>query len=149
MFRNADVCPHLAPAESCRADEERADDSAWSRLQDVRQVHVTWDAHDLYLGVDATLCYLKDEQPCVLHESDFAQDSPYNTRANPGLPPTPIANVSRKSLEAALHPAAGSDFYYVLDPDVDPSGHRHLFTASASEFEAAKARCQAAGLGCD
>ena len=55
VFRNADVCPHLAPAESCRADEERADDSAWSRLQDVRQVHVTWDAHDLYLGVDATL----------------------------------------------------------------------------------------------
>jgi UPF0755 protein len=101
------------------------------------------------LGVDATLCYLKDEQPCVLRQSDLAQDTPYNTRLNTGLPPTPISNVSRASLEAALHPAAGNAIYYVLDPNVDPGGQRHLFTASASEFEAAKARCKAAGLGCD
>jgi UPF0755 protein len=101
------------------------------------------------LGVDATLCYLKDEQPCVLRQSDLASDSPYNTRVNKGLPPTPISNVSRASLDAALHPAPGNAIYYVLDPNVDPSGQRHLFTASASEFEAAKARCKAAGLGCD
>jgi peptidoglycan lytic transglycosylase G len=99
------------------------------------------------LGVDATLCYLKDERPCVLHESDLASTSPYNTRKNTGLPPTPIANVSRASLEAALNPDPGDELYYVLDPDLPP-GH-HLFTASAAEFEAAKGRCKAAGLGCD
>jgi len=51
-------------------------------------------------------------------------------------------------IEAALHPADGDWIYYVLDPNVDPTGTRHLFTASANEFAAAKARCAAAGLGC-
>jgi UPF0755 protein len=104
-------------------------------------------AQGIPLGVDATLCYLKDERPCVLHESDLAQNSPYNTRTNPGLPPTPIANVSRASLEAALNPDSGDELYYVLDPTL-PAGH-HFFTASAAEFEAAKQRCHDAGLGCD
>jgi UPF0755 protein len=99
------------------------------------------------LGVDASLCYLKDEKPCVLRQSDLAAASPYNTRKNVGLPPTPISNVSQKSLEAALSPAAGDWIYYVLDPNL-PAGE-HLFTSSASEFAAAKARCKAAGLGCD
>ena len=107
-------------------------------------------AQGVPLGVDATLCYLKDERPCVLHQSDLSSDSPYNTRRNAGLPPTPIAAVSLKSLEAALHPDDGdarNALYYVLDPNL-PAG-QHFFTASASEFEAAKARCKAAGLGCD
>ena len=104
-------------------------------------------ARGIPLGVDATLCYLKDERPCVLHQSDLTSDSPYNTRRNSGLPPTPIASVSRKALEAALHPDDSDALYYVLDPDLPPG--QHFFTASASEFEAAKARCKAAGLGCD
>ena len=104
-------------------------------------------ARGIPLGVDATLCYLKDERPCVLRQSDLASDSPYNTRRVAGLPPTPIASVSRKALEAALHPEESDALYYVLDPNL-PTG-QHFFTASASEFEAAKARCKAAGLGCD
>jgi UPF0755 protein len=99
------------------------------------------------LGVDATLCYLHEERPCVLHQSDLTRDDPYNSRKNPGLPPTPISSVSRKALEAALHPDSGDEIYYVLDPNLPPG--QHFFTASASEFEAAKARCKAAGLGCD
>jgi UPF0755 protein len=99
------------------------------------------------LGVDATLCYLHEERPCVLHQSDLARADPYNSRLNTGLPPTPIASVSRKALEAALHPSGGDAIFYVLDPNL-PAG-QHFFTASASEFAAAKARCKAAGLGCD
>jgi UPF0755 protein len=99
------------------------------------------------LGVDATLCYLHEERPCVLHQSDLARDDPYNSRKNVGLPPTPIASVSRKAIEAALHPDGSNALFYVLDPNL-PAG-QHFFTASASEFEAAKARCKAAGLGCD
>lgn len=99
------------------------------------------------LGVDATLCYLKDESPCVLHQSDLQKDDPYNTRLNTGLPPTPISSPGRASLQAALHPEATDAIYYVLDPNLPPG--QHFFTASASEFEAAKARCRAANLGCD
>jgi UPF0755 protein len=99
------------------------------------------------LGVDATLCYLHEERPCVLHQSDLTRADPYNSRKNVGLPPTPISSVSRKALDAALHPDTGDELYYVLDPNL-PAG-QHFFTASASEFEAAKARCKAAGLGCD
>ncbi|MEY2446587.1 MAG: hypothetical protein QOH79_63, partial [Acidimicrobiaceae bacterium] len=78
---------------------------------------------------------------------DLARDDPYNSRKNVGLPPTPIASVSRKAIEAALHPVGSNALFYVLDPNL-PAG-QHFFTASASEFEAAKARCKAAGLGCD
>jgi UPF0755 protein len=100
------------------------------------------------LGVDATLCYLKEERPCVLRQSELAEPGPYNTRLVRGLPPTPIASPGRASLEAALNPAEGDWIFYVLDPDLDPKGTRHLFTNSAAEFEQAKARCKAANLGC-
>ncbi|OWY61343.1 hypothetical protein B7486_64280 [cyanobacterium TDX16] len=59
-----------------------------------------------------------------------------------GLPPTPIGIPGRASIEAALNPAEGDWFYYVLQ---DQEGH-HFFTASAAEFEEAKARCQDLGL---
>ncbi len=76
----------------------------------------------------------------MLHQSDLTRDDPYNSRKNVGLPPTPIAAVSRASLDAALHPDSGDEFFYVLDPNLPPG--QHFFTASASEFEAAKARCK-------
>jgi len=99
------------------------------------------------LGVDATLCYLHDEIPCVLHQSDLDKNDPYNTRKNLGLPPTPISSPGKASLEAALHPDQTNAIFYVLDPNLPPG--EHFFTADAREFEAAKARCRAAGLGCD
>jgi len=99
------------------------------------------------LGVDATLCYLHDEIPCVLHQSDLDKNDPYNTRKNVGLPPTPISSPGKASLEAALHPDQTNAIFYVLDPNLPPG--QHFFTADAREFEAAKARCRAAGLGCD
>lgn len=100
------------------------------------------------LGVDATLCYLKDERPCVLRQSDLATPGPYNSRLTVGLPPTPIASPGKASLEAALSPAAGDWIYYVVDPQLDPNGTRHRFTSSVAEFDAARARCRAANLGC-
>ncbi len=104
-------------------------------------------AQNMPLGVDATLCYLKDERPCVLHQSDLTSNSPYNTRTKTGLPPTPIANVSKASLDAALNPDTGDELYYVLDPNLPPG--QHFFTDNAAAFQAAKQRCHDAGLGCD
>ncbi len=92
------------------------------------------------LGIDATSRYLADIEG---GEPNYESDSPYNTRKQPGLPPTPIASAGEYALDAALHPADGPWLYYVLtDPGV------HTFTESYQEFLAGKQECEAKDLGC-
>ncbi|MDE2154626.1 MAG: endolytic transglycosylase MltG [Xanthomonadaceae bacterium] len=52
-----------------------------------------------------------------IHKSDLATDTPYNTYTRPGLPPTPIALPGKPALLAALHPAAGTELYFVARGD--------------------------------
>jgi UPF0755 protein len=89
------------------------------------------------LGIDATLQYVDPDPSNGLTDSDLHIDSPYNTRDNPGLPPTPIASPGRASLLAALNPAPVDDLYYVLCGE---DGH-HEFTSSYDEFLQLKSRC--------
>ena len=98
---------------------------------------------DYYLGVDAAILYGLGRSGGRLSQADLAKPTPYNNRLVKGLPPTPIANPGLASIRGALEPAAGPWLYYVLH--ADGSG-RHLFTADRDEFNAAKARCVAAGL---
>jgi UPF0755 protein len=96
------------------------------------------------LGIDATSRYEAELEGRDRGDIDFTSDSPYNTRRQQGLPPTPIASPGRASIEAALNPADGPWIYYVLE---DADGN-HFFTDSNSEFITAKKRCKDAGLGC-
>jgi UPF0755 protein len=54
--------------------------------------------------------------------------SPYNTYLHPGLPPGPINNPGRASIEAALDPQAHNLYYFVARPD----GH-HMFSHDVRE----------------
>jgi UPF0755 protein len=94
-------------------------------------------AEGMTLGIDATLLYDDPTPDGQLTGSDFDYDSPYNTRLNPGLPPTPIASPGLPSLRAALSPADVPYLYYVLC-DAD-GGHR--FSVDYDTFLADKAAC--------
>jgi UPF0755 protein len=83
------------------------------------------------LGIDATLRYGLGIPPTqAILESQLATDTPYNTRINPGLPPTPIANPGLASLKAAARPADVDFLYFVRKADCKS----HFFTESEEEF---------------
>ena len=85
-------------------------------------------ARGMSLGIDATLLYDDPTPDGKLSTSDLKTDTPYNTRLNAGLPPTPIASPGRASLDAALHPADTRYLYYVLCPPDGAGVHRFART---------------------
>jgi UPF0755 protein len=50
-----------------------------------------------------------------IYQSDLQKETPYNTYVVSGLPPTPIANPGRESLEAVANPSRTADLYFVAD----------------------------------
>jgi UPF0755 protein len=78
----------------------------------------------------------------ALHHSDMSFQSAYNTYNHSGLPPGPIGNPGRSSLEAAMHPAQ-TDYYYFVG---DGNGH-HRFSRSLEEHNQNVARLRQAVRG--
>ena len=83
------------------------------------------------LQCDPTVIYalqLANRYHGNLTHENMQIDSPYNTYRYPGLPPGPIANPGRASLEAAAHPADVPYLYFVARGDGS-----HVFAASLEE----------------
>src|SRR3712207_3804434 len=93
------------------------------------------------LGIDATIRYVENNWTRPLRVSELERDTPYNTRLNRGLPPTPIGNPGLKSLQAAAKPANVDFLYYVVKPG---TCGRHVFATSDAEAQENVARYEAA-----
>ncbi|MBR1128981.1 endolytic transglycosylase MltG [Bradyrhizobium iriomotense] len=72
-----------------------------------------------------------------IKRSEITQPSPYNTYVIDGLPPGPISNPGRASLEAAANPARTRDLYFVAD---GTGGHAFTETYDAHQKNVAKLR---------
>ncbi len=96
---------------------------------------------DMLLQSDATVAFANKTTGRVSTTAQERQiDSPWNTYRYRGLPKGPITSPSRKSLEAALHPAEGDWLFFVtvnLDTgetefNADQAGHN----ASVAKWQA-------------
>ena len=96
---------------------------------------------DIPLGIYATPRYALENWTEPLVESDFDPASPYNTRINPGLPPTPIGNPGLDSIEAAANPEKTDFLYFVVKPG---TCGEHEFNETLEEHEAAVAEYEQA-----
>jgi UPF0755 protein len=73
-----------------------------------------------------------------IKRSEITQPSPYNTYVVDGLPPGPIANPGRASLEAAANPARTRDLFFVAD-----GSGGHTFTETYGEHQKNVAKLRA------
>lgn len=114
-------------------------------------------ALDMNLEIDAAVKYGQDPSMTWLQMKEA--DTPYNVYRNKGLPPTPIANPGRASIEAALSPAGTPPrtdeacvglapnvkcqyLYYVL---ADKAG-RHVFATTYEQHLVNVEKSRAAGI---
>jgi len=100
-----------------------------------RVASVYYNRLTLHMALDADPSVIYAEQlqgtySGSLHHADLAVNSPYNTYRFPGLPPGPIGNPGRSSLEAALHPESTKFLYFVSDAN----GH-HRFASTLAEHD--------------
>jgi UPF0755 protein len=75
-------------------------------------------------------------------KSEIEQSTPYNTYVIEGLPPGPIANPGRASLEAAANPARTKELYFVAD-----GSGGHIFSETYEQHQKAVARLRAIEQG--
>ncbi len=90
------------------------------------------------LDADPTVVYAvgKEAGYAPLYK-DLEVDSPYNTYKNAGLPPGPIGNFGKASLEAVLAPAKVDYLYFVAKKD-----GTHAFARTLSEHNVNVAKYQ-------
>lgn len=95
----------------------------------------------ILLQCDPTVIYAlqkSDRYRGRLTSADLRFDSPYNTYRYAGLPPGPIGNPGKRSLEAATHPASSKYLYFVRTTE-----GRHTFSETLAAHNRAVAAYRA------
>lgn len=99
---------------------------------DVASVFINRLNRGMRLQTDPTVIYGITEGRGVLgrgiRQSELRAATPWNTYVNEGLPPTPIANPGRATIEAALNPSQ-TDFIFFVAKTLNPAdGHNFAVT---------------------
>ena len=89
-------------------------------------------AHGIPLQSDATISYVLGYAKENVSIGDTQLQSPYNTYVSKGLPPGPIANPGKKSLDAVLYSENTEYLYFVADKE----GHNHFSKTYAEHLAA-------------
>ena len=85
------------------------------------------------LQMDSTIHYILQKRGTVTtSDKQRKSGSPYNTYANPGLPPGPINTRGGAAIEAAAHPTPGKWFFFVT---VDPETGETKFAETKAEHD--------------
>ncbi len=88
------------------------------------------------LQADPTVIYgIGPEFNGNITRNDLREDTPYNTYTRDGLPPTPIAMVTRSSIKAAINPISDTALYFVAKGD----GSHHFSDNLADHNKAVQA----------
>jgi UPF0755 protein len=104
------VLASIVEKETGRADERtRVAGVFINRLN--KRMRLQSDPTILY-GIYGGTAWLR---PRTILRSDMQRSNPYNTYQIDGLPPGPIANPGRESLEAVANPSRTEDLYFVAD----------------------------------
>ncbi len=93
------------------------------------------------LQTDPTVIYgIGESFDGNLSKRDLQTDGPYNTYLRTGLPPSPICLPGRAAIRAALHPADGTELFFVSRGDGS-----HQFSTTLAEHVAAVRKYQLRG----
>lgn len=104
----------------------------------------------MQLAADPTIMYASHLMGTFhgrIYKADLKRPHPYNTYLNTGLPPGPISNPGKASIEAAMHPGQTNAIYFVANPE----GTGHIFspnlaahTRAVQNYRDARAAAKAA-----
>ena len=145
----ADGLPYDTPEEALiMASIVEKETGVPTERKQVASVFLNRIAQGMKLQTDPTVIYglTKGEGALGrgLRQSELRRETPYNTYVIDGLPPTPIANPGRLSIEAALNPDTTPFIFFVAD---GTGGHAFAVTLEEHNVNVAKWRALEAQQG--
>ena len=138
----ADGLPYKTPEEALvMASIVEKETGIPTERKQVASVFLNRIAQGMKLQTDPTVIYglTKGEGALGrgLRQSELRRETPYNTYVIDGLPPTPIANPGKLSIEAALNPDTTPYIFFVAD---GTGGHAFAATLEEHNKNVAKWR---------